>query len=87
MDLKNQVAIVTGAGQGIGRATALAFARAGAAVVCVDIKGDAAKAVADEVARIGDRSLAITADLGDVQAIDRMVSERSEERRVGKECA
>jgi NAD(P)-dependent dehydrogenase (short-subunit alcohol dehydrogenase family) len=75
MELKDQVAIVTGAGQGIGRATALAFAKAGAHVACIDIKGDAASAVAAEAGKLGPRAIAVTADLGDVKEIDRMVSE------------
>ena len=75
MELKDQVAIITGAGQGIGRATALAMAKAGAIVACVDINGEAAKAVAAEAGKLGSRTLAVSADLGDVQQIDRMVGE------------
>ena len=73
--MKDQVAIITGAGQGIGRATALAMAEAGAAVACVDINGEAAKAVAAEVGKLGGRTFSVSADLGDVKEIDRMVSE------------
>ena len=75
MELKDQVAIITGAGQGIGRATALAMAKAGATVACVDINGEAAKAVAAEAGKLGGRTLAVSADLGDVKEIDRMVGE------------
>ncbi len=75
MELKDQVAIITGAGQGIGRATALAMAKAGANVACVDINGEAAKAVAAEAGKLGGRTLAVSADLGDVKEIDRMVGE------------
>lgn len=49
MNLRSTVAIVTGAGQGLGRATALRFAAQGAKVVVADINGDAAKAVVDEI--------------------------------------
>ena len=73
MSLADRVAIVTGAGKGIGRATALALARAGAHVVAVDLDAAAAKATADAVAGLGRRSLALTTDVGDVAAIDRMV--------------
>jgi 3-oxoacyl-[acyl-carrier protein] reductase len=45
-DLTGRTAIVTGAGSGIGRATAVRLAEAGARVVCADIDGDAAKATA-----------------------------------------
>jgi NAD(P)-dependent dehydrogenase (short-subunit alcohol dehydrogenase family) len=75
MHMKDQVAIVTGAGQGIGRATALAMAKVGASVACVDINKETVSTVAAEVAALGQKSLAISADLGDVKEIDRMVSE------------
>lgn len=75
MRLDGKVAIVTGAGQGIGRATALALAREGADVVCADINSETAAATAAAVSAGGRRSLAVTADLGDVSAIDRMVRE------------
>ena len=75
MNLEDQIAIVTGGGQGIGRASALALAKAGTSVAVVDINGPAAKAVAAEVAALGAKSLAIEADLGSVADIDRMVAE------------
>ena len=73
MILAEQVAIVTGAGNGIGRATALALGRAGAHVAVVDVDAAAAKATADAVAALGRRSLALDTDVGDLAAIDRMV--------------
>jgi NAD(P)-dependent dehydrogenase (short-subunit alcohol dehydrogenase family) len=73
MTLADRVAIVTGAGNGIGKATALALARAGAHVAAVDIDGAVAKATADAVSQLGRRSLAVEADVGDVAAIDAMV--------------
>lgn len=75
MQLKDQIAIVTGAGQGIGKATALAFAREGAHVACVDINRETATAVAAEATKLGPKAIAITADLGSVPEIDRMVRE------------
>jgi NAD(P)-dependent dehydrogenase (short-subunit alcohol dehydrogenase family) len=72
--LEGRAAIVTGAGHGIGRATALALARAGGHVAVVDIDGAAAKATADAVAALGRRSLALDADVGDLGAIDAMVT-------------
>ena len=47
--LDGRVALITGAGQGLGRSEALALARAGARVVLNDLPGDAIQAVADEI--------------------------------------
>jgi len=74
MILAERVAIVTGAGNGIGNATALALARAGAHVVAADADSRAAKATADAIAALGRQSLALDTDVGDVAAIDEMVS-------------
>jgi NAD(P)-dependent dehydrogenase (short-subunit alcohol dehydrogenase family) len=49
MRLKDKVALITGAGSGIGQASARIFAREGAKVVCVDLKGETAEATAREV--------------------------------------
>ncbi len=73
MTLDDRVAIVTGAGNGIGRATALALAQAGAHVVAVDVDAGAAKGAADAVAALGRRSLALDTDVGDIASIDQMV--------------
>src|SRR6185436_13566090 len=72
MTLADRVAIVTGAGNGIGRATALALGRAGAHVAAVDINAAAAAQTAAAVAALGRKSLAVDADVGDLGAIDRM---------------
>jgi NAD(P)-dependent dehydrogenase (short-subunit alcohol dehydrogenase family) len=74
MIVAERVAIVTGAGNGIGSATALALARAGAHVAAADADGRAAKATADAIAALGRQSLALDTDVGDVSAIDHMVS-------------
>lgn len=75
MDLSSQVVLVTGAGQGIGKACALAMAKAGADVAIVDINGESAKETAAAIAALGRRSLALRADLGNVAEIDRMIGE------------
>jgi NAD(P)-dependent dehydrogenase (short-subunit alcohol dehydrogenase family) len=78
MSPDDRVAIVTGAGQGIGKATAVALARAGAHVVAVDIDPVAAKATGDAIAALGRKSLVLDADIGDVASIDRMVGRVAE---------
>ena len=75
MELSDQVAVVTGAGQGIGKATALALAAEGATVVAVDINGDSAKDTVTAIATKGQRGVPIQADIGSVQDIDRMMDE------------
>jgi NAD(P)-dependent dehydrogenase (short-subunit alcohol dehydrogenase family) len=73
MILYDQIAVVTGAGQGIGRACALALAAAGAHVVCTDINAPHAEATAEAAGAFQRRALALRADVGDLQDIDRMV--------------
>ena len=73
MILDNRVAIVTGAGHGIGSATALALADAGAQVACVDIDEAAARDTAAGVGGLGRKSLFHKADVGDLGSIDAMV--------------
>jgi len=74
VELTGRVAVVTGAGHGIGKATAVALARAGADVAAVDIDGAAAGTTAAAVTGLGRKSLAIDADVGDLGAIDKMVA-------------
>lgn len=73
MNLAGQVAVVTGAANGIGKAAAVALAEAGATVVVADIAGTAADAVAAEIAGGQRRALGVQVDVGDVAAIDDLV--------------
>jgi meso-butanediol dehydrogenase / (S,S)-butanediol dehydrogenase / diacetyl reductase len=64
-DISGSVALVTGAAQGIGRAIALRLARDGADVAVVDLNGDKAATVADEIAALGRKGTSIQADVSD----------------------
>jgi NAD(P)-dependent dehydrogenase (short-subunit alcohol dehydrogenase family) len=63
MELQGQVAIVTGAGRGIGRAIALELGRQGADIVIAEMDQAGAKRTAEEVGALGRRSLATTTDV------------------------
>ena len=73
-DFTDQVAIVTGAGRGLGRAHALALASRGARVLVNDL-GDAAQSVADEIVAAGGRALASKASVTDVAEVAAMVAQ------------
>jgi len=63
--LDGRSAVVTGAGQGLGRAEAIALAAAGARVVLNDLPGPAVRAVADEITSAGGRAAVCEGDVGD----------------------
>lgn len=73
--MQGKVAIVTGAGQGIGRATALHLAGAGASVVVVDIDRSRGSSVAAEIADAGGSTLFCETDLREVSSIEEMVED------------
>ncbi len=73
MTLTDRIALVTGAGQGIGKASALNLAQEGANVAVVDINGQTAEQTAGEILALGRQGLALQADVGDLGEIDRMV--------------
>jgi NAD(P)-dependent dehydrogenase (short-subunit alcohol dehydrogenase family) len=72
--LDGRVAVVTGAGSGIGRASALRFAAEGAAVVVADRREQAAHATTDAIIDNGGRALASVTDVSAAAAVQRMVA-------------
>lgn len=71
MQFKDQIAMVTGGGNGIGKATALSLAQEGAHVVIIDIDGEAAKRTGKEINELGRESLVIEADVCSMEQAER----------------
>jgi NAD(P)-dependent dehydrogenase (short-subunit alcohol dehydrogenase family) len=78
MRLKDKVALITGAGSGIGRQSALLFAKQGAAVVCVDVNEKAAQETASAI----QNSIAVRADVSKAADCEQMVA--AAEKKFGK---
>ncbi len=85
MRLQNKVALITGGGSGIGKASSLLFAREGAKVVVVDVKGDAAESTAREITTAGGTARAFAADVSKEKEAEAMVrfAERTNGARLG----
>lgn len=73
-ELEGKVALITGAGRGIGRAIALTLAGYGADVAVNDIVAEAAERTAEEARKLGRRAMALPCDITDSKAVDEMVS-------------
>lgn len=67
--LKEKIVLITGAGSGLGEATAHAFSHTGCSVACIDIDGQAAGQVSHELESRDTRSIAIQCDVGDAEAV------------------
>jgi NAD(P)-dependent dehydrogenase (short-subunit alcohol dehydrogenase family) len=82
MRLADKVALITGGGSGIGKASCLLFAKEGAKVVAVDLKLDTAEATADEIRNAGGDAKAFAADVSKAKDAEAMV--RFAEESYGK---
>ena len=75
MSMEGKVVMVTGAAAGLGRATALEFARQGASIVAVDVDGDGVAETAREVVGLGRDAEALTADVADEGDVERTMAQ------------
>jgi NAD(P)-dependent dehydrogenase (short-subunit alcohol dehydrogenase family) len=73
MRLANKVALITGGGSGIGKASSLLFAREGAKVIVVDVKKETAQATVDEIKKSGGEAKAVAADVSKAKDAEAMV--------------
>lgn len=75
LSFENKIALVTGAGSGIGLATARAFAEAGAAVVLADIQENSVRFAAEELVSNGHKAIAIPCNVADEAEVAAMVEQ------------
>src|SRR5688572_29328625 len=73
MQLRDQVAIVTGGGRGIGRAIAKSFAHEGAAVVIADLDAEAGNATCQEIKDAGGKAIFVATHVADRASVQAMV--------------
>ncbi|MDB0026454.1 SDR family oxidoreductase [Polaribacter sp.] len=79
MEVKNKIVIVTGAGSGIGKATAIHFAKFGATVVVSDRQEVAAKEVVEIILEEGGKAISIPADVTSFEAVENLVAQTVKE--------
>ena len=79
MEVKNKIVIVTGAGSGIGKETAIHFAKHGAIVVVSDRKSASANKVVELIVKDGGTALQIEADVTNFEAVENLVAQTVKE--------
>ena len=79
MRFDGKIGLITGAGSGIGRATAVGFAQRGGKAVITDVNGDSVTAVAAEIADFGGAATAMVADMAKPADIDAMIARTVEQ--------
>jgi meso-butanediol dehydrogenase/(S,S)-butanediol dehydrogenase/diacetyl reductase len=75
MRFDGKVCLITGAGSGIGRATAIGFAQRGGTVAVTDVNGDSAATVTRQISAAGGKAIAITVDLTKPEEIKAMIAQ------------
>ena len=75
MDFEGKIALVTGAGRGIGKSAAIKFANGGADIVVADIDSEPSRQTAEEISDLGVRAISVSLDIGDPKHIDNMLEE------------
>lgn len=75
MQLTDRIAVVTGAGQGIGAVVARTYAREGARVAVIDMNSDAARAVVEEIAAAGGQAMAVACNVAERDQVQAMAAE------------
>jgi len=78
-DLKNKVAIVTGARRGMGKSHALLLAKAGAKVLLADVSQEECQSAANEIIKSGGQALAVKCDVSKKDEVEKMVKKEIDE--------